>query len=571
MTDCEIDNNDTKLMQLSNDLNSYCVNESINSDNTDLVDLNNKCLNGGFNSDHIDIGDLNNKCLNESILNCDKTNFEFSNLNNKCLSKSVNSDNTDFSDLNNNCFNESIYSDNTDFGECSNESVNSDNTDPDLNKCLKNDSKADMFNILALNCCGLKNKLQYPEFQELLSANDIICLVESKTDDTDEILLPGYIFKMKNRKTFACRKSGGIVLGYREKFEGDIEVIETENKFVLWCKISSKLMKLNSDLLLGIVYIPPEYSRYSSPDAFSQIENEYLEFTEKFKNICLIGDFNARTAEDDEFITLDENTLFETFDGFIENAPNVLQQLNLPLKRNNVDKGKNPYGNLLLNLFRGNDLFIVNGRICDNKEGNLTCRNASVVDYTICSSEFLKNIVNMSILDFSRLFSDVHSPFRVSINPSQPIREEKTDSTNNQSFKNLQNIKKWNPLKAQEFIESISVNNFNDLSEKLNNINPEEINQDFINTCTSDLCHLFISAAKNTFGTRSVYKGKQNIVKGDKPWFNLDCKFARQNYRKLKRKKKIYPWQITSEEVNNAEKHYKTLDSNLKKTPEGNV
>jgi hypothetical protein len=48
---------------------------------------------------------------------------------------------------------------------------------------------------------------------------------------------------------------------------------------------------------------------------------------------------------------------------------------------------------------------------------------------------------------------------------------------NNQSFKNLQNIKKWNPLKAQEFIESVNVNNFNDLSEKLNNINPEEINQ----------------------------------------------------------------------------------------------
>jgi hypothetical protein len=57
------------------------------------------------------------------------------------------------------------------------------------------------------------------------------------------------------------------------------------------------------------------YSLYSSPDAFSQIENE--------KNICLIGDFNARTAEDDEFITLDENTLFEIFDDFNENAPNI--------------------------------------------------------------------------------------------------------------------------------------------------------------------------------------------------------------------------------------------------------
>jgi hypothetical protein len=112
----------------------------------------------------------------------------------------------------------------------------------------------------------------------------------------------------------------------------------------------------------------------------------------------------------------------------------------------------------------------------------------------------------MSILDFLSLFSDVHSPFRVSINSSQRIREGKTDSTNNQSFQNIQNIKKWNSLKSQEFIESINVNNFNDLSEKLNNINQEEINQDFINTCTSDLCHLFISAAKNTYGTRSIYK-----------------------------------------------------------------
>ena len=61
---------------------------------------------------------------------------------------------------------------------------------------VENDYKAYMFNVLALNCCGLKNKLQYPEFQERLSANDILCLVESKTDDTDETLLPGYIFKM---------------------------------------------------------------------------------------------------------------------------------------------------------------------------------------------------------------------------------------------------------------------------------------------------------------------------------------------------------------------------------------
>jgi hypothetical protein len=113
-----------------------------------------------------------------------------------------------------------------------------------------------------------------------------------------------------------------------------------------------------------------------------------------------------------------------------------------------VDKGKNPYGNLLLYLCRGNDLFIVNGRIGDNKEGNLTCRNASVVDYTICSSEFLKNIVNMSILDFQGYFPIFIHRFVLALIRLNRLGKKKTDSTNNQSIKNLQNIKKWNPLKS---------------------------------------------------------------------------------------------------------------------------
>jgi hypothetical protein len=34
---------------------------------------------------------------------------------------------------------------------------------------------------------------------------------KSKTDDRDEIKLPGYIFKLKNRKKIAKVKSGGIL------------------------------------------------------------------------------------------------------------------------------------------------------------------------------------------------------------------------------------------------------------------------------------------------------------------------------------------------------------------------
>jgi hypothetical protein len=42
-------------------------------------------LNESIYSDNNDLVELNNKCLNESILNCDKTYFELSNLYNRCL------------------------------------------------------------------------------------------------------------------------------------------------------------------------------------------------------------------------------------------------------------------------------------------------------------------------------------------------------------------------------------------------------------------------------------------------------------------------------------------------------
>jgi hypothetical protein len=40
-------------------------------------------------------------------------------------------------------------------------------------------------NILSLNCCGVKLRLQYPAFCELVCNQDIICLQETKTDDLD--------------------------------------------------------------------------------------------------------------------------------------------------------------------------------------------------------------------------------------------------------------------------------------------------------------------------------------------------------------------------------------------------
>jgi hypothetical protein len=54
------------------------------------------------------------------------------------------------------------------------------------------------------------------------------------------------------------RKSGGMILACKESLENYIELLDIESKYVLWCKVSSKLVNLNEDVIFGNVYIPPE-------------------------------------------------------------------------------------------------------------------------------------------------------------------------------------------------------------------------------------------------------------------------------------------------------------------------
>ena len=40
--------------------------------------------------------------------------------------------------------------------------------------------------------CGLSKRANYPEFIELVNKYDVLCFVETKTDDCDQIDLPGF-------------------------------------------------------------------------------------------------------------------------------------------------------------------------------------------------------------------------------------------------------------------------------------------------------------------------------------------------------------------------------------------
>ena len=134
-----------------------------------------------------------------------------------------------------------------------------------------------------------------------------------------------------------------------------------------------------------------------------------------FVSVCLgAGDLNSRTADDHDFIEIHINEHELNFTQFVENDLAILDALNIDRKRKSMDGGKNRSGNILLELCRGNNLFIVNGRIGGDyvEYRKLTCKNSIVLFAVIFVRHALKKkyFCILKVVDFPRLYSDVHSP-----------------------------------------------------------------------------------------------------------------------------------------------------------------
>jgi hypothetical protein len=147
----------------------------------------------------------------------------------------------------------------------------------------------------------------------------------------------------------------------------------------------------------------------------NEIENEFLNLNSNYDNICLVGDFNSRTAEISDI----PDIRYDAFSGMLDfnyNVISLLQKLNIDIERKSKNCNRNNFGNILIEFCRNNNMIICNGRVGKDKGvGEFTCKNSSVVDHCIVSPNLLKIINSFSILEPSKLFSDVHSPLSLTL------------------------------------------------------------------------------------------------------------------------------------------------------------
>lgn len=96
----------------------------------------------------------------------------------------------------------------------------------------------------------------------MVESFDLICFSEAKIDVTDVISFPGYCNIAQPRKQKFLRKSGGISVYFKNKWENYIRQIDTESDYVLWLEIDKSLFRTDENLIFGAIYVPPESSKF---------------------------------------------------------------------------------------------------------------------------------------------------------------------------------------------------------------------------------------------------------------------------------------------------------------------
>ena len=179
-----------------------------------------------------------------------------------------------------------------------------------------------------LNVCGLKARSKYPHFVDFCNKYDFLCFTETKIEETDVISISGFISFSQSRRQKFARRSGGISVYVKQNISKHFTNIPSESDYVLWFSINKSLTNTEEDLIFGIVYIPPENSRFLINDELMTLEMEITETCSKYKYVVLTGDFNARTSNLPDYMSPDTFLAdFFDFDSQTERFFNPVSEL----------------------------------------------------------------------------------------------------------------------------------------------------------------------------------------------------------------------------------------------------
>ena len=374
--------------------------------------------------------------------------------------------------------------------------------------------KMGFWNIEGLNIHSEDSKLNDLDFVNVVKQHDIFALSETHIGEKDVVSIDGYgcmkICRPLNKQV--NRYFGGLVILYKTDLKPGIKFLEHKNNDYIWAQISREYFGLDEDLFICFTYIPPENSSYfktRNQDTLTFIENDIVKYSTLGK-ICLVGDFNARTNTQKDFISNDSGRDIET----IHYNPD----LNL-LSRVSADKVATcTRGKRLLDLCISARLRIVNGRCVGDSRGQFTCHKyggSSVIDYLIISEESFKRILYFKVNTFAGQLSDHCSitwAFKCHLVNSDKLQAKSKCQVN------MPETFKWDKMSITKF--QMAFVGY-DIRKNIDSFLYPDTNTD-VNLAASQLAGIYIQAANKSLHKK--LKRPRNHRYKNKKWYDCELK-----------------------------------------------
>ena len=361
----------------------------------------------------------------------------------------------------------------------------------------------------------LGDKLIDKEFLEVIKECDIIGLGEIQSEGNVDI--PGFKClkqKIREKKLLGPKIAGGLGVFVRDRFAGLVELVPNSCEDSIWIRVKEE------EMYVGTYYVSPQYSKSRDINFFNTLNEEISHFGKK-GTIIVQGDLNARTGTSQDFLKSGKyyNSFGEEMDG------DGAGMADDPDLRNSEDRVINARGKELLDLCKLNKLIVMNGRKTGDPFGKFTCHNwngSSVVDYFLTSVSFVEYISSFIVGDYIPWLSD-HCIIKSKIllvgrYSANVISEDLADMHpgflwNETSIANYK--AKLGSDEARERVRGLidsSTPSTTDLADKICKLMLENV-----------------SAAK--------VKTKKNIRgQGEDPWFDAECRLAKEDLSSLSKK-----------------------------------
>ena len=250
--------------------------------------------------------------------------------------------------------------------------------------------------IMAWNIDGLSDKFEDDLFLQELSTHDICVLSETFLESNDFTPPPGFIyfnaFRSKKHKK-ARRGSGGVLVLVKKSIQKYVSKISVIKEHFIWIKISKDLTGHSGDTYCCCGYIPPQgtsFYKTNDIDLMEELDKSIISYS-NLGYIFITGDYNARTGDKNDIVTLDDDT---------KNSNEISSEPQQIFKRNSRDKIVNTWGTKLLEICQNHNLCIVNGRTVGDFNGKFTFHSTlgnSSIDLAIVDVDYLPNILSFKV------------------------------------------------------------------------------------------------------------------------------------------------------------------------------